>query len=325
MKDYAIFTCLAIILLSGCVDQGLSANDFLLKGQGSRFSIESYHRVDGINEDLTGLWIAIHDGLLTETMDGVDYEISGYIREIVEIREQGGSYYLRSCLESNRRQPITMVAENVSFIMNGEQVDLINSGNTLMSGTAAHDSANSSYTGTLAMKKVASLDDSFGQFDYYNASDVNEPASASCFQEGYLHVVGSKLFVSQWSDVEVFSVAQWSGGDAFKQTGYLLSRDGSADAVRELKFIEGMVAVDNTTRQYTGVTVTTDNASVNAYSSSFAVSGGASGSIDLSFNIGSEGTGSDYTAVDAGDVNGGSNGYSWWDWGSWNWGSWWLK
>jgi hypothetical protein len=91
MKISALAGVCSIVFLTGCISDTVS-----LAGTDSRYNIDSYQEETTLTADLTGLWIAIHNGTLNETADGVDYTVTGSIREIVEVTKSGNVFYLRS-------------------------------------------------------------------------------------------------------------------------------------------------------------------------------------------------------------------------------------
>jgi hypothetical protein len=295
-----------------------------LLGSASRYSIDSYQE-DSATADLTGLWVAIHKGQLNESLDGVSYVVTGSIREIVEVTKSGSTYYLRTCSESENRQVMTVLGNTITVTMNRDLAELTKSSNTLMTGTASHSVTDSTYAGTINMKKVAPLGDSFGVFNYYSADHATNINTASCFQEGSLHIVGTKGLFSQWSDAEMFSAAEWASSDAFQQTSYLYSRAGTAEAVKQLRFRDGSVGVAANVREYPvgseTVNASTQKAEVNAYKSSFSINSVMSGTVDLSFAIASATSSAvtTTTTTSASNTGSGSN-INWlWGWIKWPW------
>lgn len=285
MKISALLCVCSVAFLAGCLPEGVTLAPV---GSDSRYSIDAYKESTTLTSDLTGLWIAIHNGTLNETADGVDYTVTGNIREIVEVTQSGGVLYLRSCLKPELKNVISVSGNNVTFAVNDEQAQLTKTGNTAMSGTAAHSTSGSSYSGTLKMKKVAPLNDTFGLFNYLNTSLGNDVATAGCLQEGSLHVVGSKLGFSKWSDVELANITDWSS-PTFHQTGYMFSRAGTADPVKQVRFTEGSIASGATVREYPAgseaVSVSTSASTSSAYKSAFSVGGVITGTTDLAFAI----------------------------------------
>ena len=106
-----------------------------------------------------------------------------------------------------------------------------------MSGTASHSATDSSYSGTVEMKKVAALGESFGLFSYLDSGNQADVATASCFQEASLHVVGSISLFSKWADLELGNFTDWSGSTLY-QSSYLFSRAGTADPVRQARGVD---------------------------------------------------------------------------------------
>ncbi len=282
MKLSALLCVCLALFLTGCKPDGLT----LAVGSDSRYSIDAYKESTTLTSDLTGLWIAVHNGTLNETSNGVDYVVTGNIREIVEVTKSGSVFYVRSCLKPEIKNAVSMSGNNISFAVNDEQAQLTKTSYTAMAGTAAHSTSGSNYSGTLKMKKVAPLNDTFGLFNYLNNSSGKDIATAGCFQEGSLHVVGTKFGISKWSDVEIANITDWSAS-SFHQTAYMFSRGGTADAVKKVRFIESSVAAGATTREYpTGsetVSVSTSASTNSAYKSNFDVGGVISGTSDLSF------------------------------------------
>ncbi len=285
MKPSTLVCVCSAVLLAGCLPKTTTLASV---GSDSRYSIDAYKESTTLTSDLTGLWMAIHNGTLYETSDGVDYTVTGNIREIVEVTKSGSVFYVRSCLKPEIKNVVSISSNDISFAINDEQAQLTKTSFTAMSGTAAHSTSGSSYSGTLKMKKVLPLNDTFGLFNYLNTSLGKDVATAGCFQEASLHVVGSKLGFSKWSDVEFANITDWSAA-TFHQTGYMFSRAGTADAVKKVRFMEGSIASGATVREYPAgnetVSVATSSSTSSAYTSSFSVGGVISGTTDLSFAI----------------------------------------
>lgn len=325
-------------LIASCFD-GVPplADDFT--GKSERFSIDSY-TVSTSASDLSGLWVAIHSGTMLKAEGNVDYNITGSIREVVRIQKIGEEYYVRSCLESEEEHVLSISGDDISFEMNLDQVELTKVSNTRLSGSASHDLGGSSYSGTLEMKKVAVIGDDFGAFSFYASDSSTHLATASCFQDGYLRVVGKMFGISQWADVEVFTAADWLSDSDYEQLSYLISREGSADPVKQMQFIEGGLAVPMPyVREYEGgLSVTTTVAEVNAYHADIIVDAVMSGAVDLVFDIGvsggavvlsSSGDPEEESPVTGGVWGDWSSGWDsiwggfWSDWGDWGDASWW--
>ena len=279
MKLLPACVLLACFGLAGCLPSGSLPGI----GSSSRYDINSYAEDKSQTADLTGLWIAVHEGTLKETTDGVDYTVTGNIREIVAISKSGGVYQMRTCLEPETLHVLSVSGDQVSVDMNDEHATLTLSSNTVMSGTASHNQSDSKYSGTLKMKKVAPLGDSFGLFSYISDSQAVSTETAGCLQEGSLHVVGSKLGFSKWADVELANITDWSSA-TFRQTGYLYSRGGTADPVRQLRFMEGTASAGATVREYPesgeSVSASVTATSAEAYTGAFVLSG-KNGSVKL--------------------------------------------
>lgn len=183
---------------------------------------------------------------------------------------------------------VSVSGTSVSTTVNDEQVKLTASSNTAMAGTAAHSATDSSYSGTVQMKKVAALGESFGLFSYLDSNGSSDVATAGCFQEASLHVVGKMSFFSKWADLEIGNFTDWSGATVY-QSGYAFSRAGTADPVRKARFAEGVSGNSLTAREYplNGETVAIEVASSTeaSYRSTFNVSGLIAGSVSLDFDF----------------------------------------
>lgn len=284
MKISALLGVCSAFFLAGCMPDSMT-----LAGSSadSRYSIDSYEEDTALTTDLSGLWIAIHNGTLKESKDGVDYTITGNIREIVEVTKSGSVFYVRTCLHPEIKNALSISGNSISFTVNDEQAQLTKTSNTAMAGNAAHSTSGSAYSGTLKMKKVAPLNDTFGLFNYLNASLGKDVATAGCIQEGSLRVVGTKFGISKWADVEVANITDWSSA-TFHQTGYMFSRGGSADAVNQIRFAEGSVASGSVVREYPAgnetVSISTSSSTSSVYKSSFSVGGVIAGTSDLGFS-----------------------------------------
>lgn len=323
MKAIAALPLLACLFLAACMpDQTLFATS-------SRFAIESYQTHDD-RQDLTGLWMTIHNGRLDETIDDIDYEITGNIREIVAITRVHGDYYLRTCVQPGTLRPMSLSGSQVSVQMNDDLAELTIIDNARLSGTASHDWPDSRYDGTVEMKKIAAAGDTFGHFGFYRADGQAVTATADCFQEGDLHVVGSQSIFSQWADVEILSVASLAADDSYRQTAYLTSREGTADPARKLVFTSGGPAVDPTVQQFPiageNIAIGSSTASVNAFNTSLAVDSFINADIAIYHDMATANT---VTAVASDDNNTTTTdgSFDWSDLGSewgWDWWSWLL-
>lgn len=275
-------TLCVTLLLTGCMGDG----QLPLAGSASRYDIDAYEEKSSLNGDLTGLWITLHNGTLKEKVDGVNYTITGNIREIVQITRTNNVYYLRTCLEPETKHVMSVSGSSVSGMVNDEQVELTAASNTAMSGTASHSATDSSYSGTVEMKKVAALGESFGLFSYLDSGNQADVATASCFQEASLHVVGSISLFSKWADLELGNFTDWSGSTLY-QSSYLFSRAGTADPVRQARFAEGVSSL--TAREFPVddeiITVAVDSTSEASYHSTFAVGSLIAGSVTLDFDF----------------------------------------
>lgn len=253
----------------------------------SKYSIDSYKEASQLNTNLTGVWMAIHSGKLTETTDGVDYTVTGNIRELIEITESSGNFYARTCLDPSIKNVISISGNNVSVQLNDELATLTKTSFTAMVGTAAHSSAASTYSGTLNMKKIAALNTVFGTYPFLNTSLAKQTLSANCLEEASLYVVGKKSLFSKWANLEVGNVVDWNSA-TYHQTGYMYSTDGTADAVKELRFSEGVIGGSKTLREYPSngeaiaISVASSNASI--YQSNISATNIISGAVDIDFS-----------------------------------------
>jgi len=317
-----VIAVLSGLMLSACVDD-LPSLDVRNAG-GSRFDVNSYYEGGG-QSDLSGVWIAIHEGTLLENSSNVDYEISGFIREIVEIRERSGAYYLRTCLEPEKEQLISQQGEQLSVTMNMDVAILSYIDNQNLQGTASHNESDSSYSGSVEMRKVADLGAQFGDFVVYDHSSQTQQLEANCFQEGAVYVLGSMLGISQWARVEIMNMAHYDQ-DNFYTTGFLVSREGTADAVRNVVVQSGVLGSVGQRAEYeSGICVDTSAIQLNQLQSQLNVSGEFNGAINLSFDIGNallleEGEG-DAMEAEAPELEEGFDWGNWFTWGE-SWGSW---
>lgn len=283
MKPLLALSLLVPLFLAGCIPAGTVPG----VGENARYDINTYREDKSLNADLTGLWIALHEGTLNETVDGIKYNMTGNIREIVEITRSAGVYYVRSCLFPESRHVVSVSGNTATAAYNDVSVEMTIASNTAMSGEAWRSASSSEYSGTVQMKKVAALGETFGLFSFVNGSHVKETATASCFQEASLHVVGSQLMFSKWADVELANVSDWTSSQ-LRQTGYLYSIGGTADPVRQLRFADGSEAAGLTVREYpedgetVSATITTSTATT--YVSEFSLES-LTGAVQLDMDI----------------------------------------
>lgn len=298
----------------------------------SRFDIEAYHEIDS-NADLQGLWLAVHEGTLHQTSGDVDYTITGFIREVIEIRQHDGEYFLRTCVEPEHEQTLDIFDGKIRVQINADLAEFDWESNTFLQGVASHDDSDSDYNGTVAMKKIAAFGEWLGSFHFYSAEHQEQLLDASCFQEGKLQVVGTMLGISQWANVDILSVSSWEETGAFHRLSYLVSREGNADPVRELTFVDGELGnASLVSREYAdSLSVSTISAGVNYYQSSFAVDDVINGVVNIDYSMGDELVGED-VVVDVSstepEVQQGQSWGNWMDyfvtWGEWlGLGSWW--
>jgi hypothetical protein len=293
---------ISIVVLTGCLPQ---SNIISPNGSSSRYSIDSYQENTSLTTDLSGMWMVIHNGTLKETADGVDYTVTGSIRELVEISQSGGVFYVRTCLSPEARNALTVSGNNVSMLLNAEQAILTRSGFTVMSGTASHSASATNYSGTVKMKKIAALNTTLGSFSFLNSGLGKDTLAANCLQEGSLHVVGKKSLFSKWADIEIGNVTDWSAG-TYHQTGYMYSVAGTADPVQKLRFTDGVVGSPGAVREYPlsgeTVAVTVSNTGPSAYVSSLSVESVIAGGVnlDLQWGVANEGV---ISAVPASSVS----------------------
>ncbi|HEY9034068.1 MAG TPA: hypothetical protein VIN71_09040 [Pseudomonadales bacterium] len=313
----------ACLLLVACTP------DTELAGNLSRFDINSYQAMPATDE-LSGLWITIHQGRRNERIDDIDYDISGHIRETLSISRVDGVYYLRSCLTPGQPQALSVTGDQVTVMINDDVAELTLSGNNRMDGRASHQTASSSYDGSLAMKKVAGPDALLGDFAFYDGTALLGNLPAACFQEAALHVTGKKSLFSQWAAVEMLTVSD-RFTDSYRQTAYLVSRDGSADPVRKISFTSASAGSDPWIQAFPSgsetVQLAPSIASVNSFAGRFTIDTQLSGLINIDFPMASTelAPAATSTSAPASEPANDNNDPDWaafasqWRWDWWNW------
>ena len=236
-KHFLAVFLLLLLPLAACIpDTQMHVSD--------RFNIAAYQSA-GNTDDITGIWLSIHRGERVEESSDLTLKAVGSTREIVEISRfetpEGPRFFHRSCLDPIFWRPISADENQLQMTMNGNQIKVsVSTDQRQMSGNATYSSSSISYSATVAMKKIADSNKSFGSFDFFNLHGSIETLTASCFQESDLRVTGTTkglIRVSQWSDLEAISVVSRIAGGSYRQAGYVRSIAGNADPVNTMLFV----------------------------------------------------------------------------------------
>ncbi|CAA0099393.1 Uncharacterised protein [BD1-7 clade bacterium] len=226
--------------LTGCIGDQVSLPS------SDRFNIASYQVVDTPQTDITGVWMVVTHGSRVETIEGTEANIDIQSRELVAIQSDGaGGFELRSCIEPQFFRSMTPDSSSFTLTLNSSsatftQVDINN-----MTGTASKQTDSTTYSATLAMKKVADLGASFGSFDFYNDGSDNTTLDASCFHEDRLAGNATKIIINLTSELSISNISHW-GVDDFHRVISIKKVGGNIDALDVVRFYNGSFSADPT-------------------------------------------------------------------------------